>query len=235
MVTFLTIVYIAVALVMVFAILLQSGKGGGLGAALGGGASQSVFGGGGAVDFMTRLTQFCAGAFMVLAMYLAYASAHSGSSFLQENSQEDELTKNQVSGKGEVNYERVGPNPQQLPTAAEGKAKQLAATGQGETLIKSPVNGAPVPTTPEEAPAAIEDAPAATGEAVPAPTGEAVPAPTGEAVPVEDAPAEAAPAQAEAAPTPAEAAPTPAEAVPAPAEPVPAPAPAEPVPAPTGN
>ena len=41
--TFVTIVFVADALVMVLSILLQSGKGGGLGSALGGGASQTVF------------------------------------------------------------------------------------------------------------------------------------------------------------------------------------------------
>ena len=96
MVTFLTVVYILVATVMVLAILLQSGKGGGLGAALGGGASQTVFGGGGGADFMAKLTQVCAAAFMVLAMYLAYASAHSGSDFLQDNSEDDETAKFQA-------------------------------------------------------------------------------------------------------------------------------------------
>ena len=56
--TFVTIVFVVVALVMVLSILLQSGKGGGLGSALGGGASQTVFGGSGGADFISKLTQF---------------------------------------------------------------------------------------------------------------------------------------------------------------------------------
>lgn len=199
MVTFLTVLYVIVATVMVLAILLQSGKGGGLGAALGGGASQSVFGGSGGADFMSRLTQVCAGLFMVLAMYLAYASAHSGSEFLQGASEEDELAKRQVDSDEEVNYERVGPSPLPLPSPEDAAKKREAAAGQGETVIQS-VGG-------EAAPAAIEPAPA---EVPAAPEPAAAPTPT-EAAP-EAAPAEAAPTEApEAAPAeaaPAEAAPT---------------------------
>ena len=50
MTTFITIVYVIGARVRGLSILLQAGKGGGRGSALGGGASQGVFGGGGGAD-----------------------------------------------------------------------------------------------------------------------------------------------------------------------------------------
>jgi preprotein translocase subunit SecG len=204
MVTFLTVVYVLVATVMVLAILLQSGKGGGLGAALGGGASQTVFGGGGGADVMAKVTQICAAGFMILAMYLAYASAHSGSEFLQENSAEDELAKYQAKEGQEVNYEQISGRSQALPSPEEAAKKRAAAAGMGETVLgatedKSAEEAAPAPV---KAPAPAE---------APAPAAEA-PAPTGTPA----APADAAPANAEPTEAPAPAA-VPAEA-PAPAE-----------------
>jgi len=71
--TFLTVLHVTAALFLILVVLLQQGKGGGLGA-LGGGATQ-VFGGGGAGNFMTRLTAICAGIFMLTSMSLAYLSS----------------------------------------------------------------------------------------------------------------------------------------------------------------
>ena len=55
--------------------LLQSGKGGGLGSAFGGGASQQIFGGAGAGNLLTRLTAGFAFAFMALSVWLAFLSS----------------------------------------------------------------------------------------------------------------------------------------------------------------
>ena len=123
--TFITIIYVIVALMMVLAILLQAGKGGGLGSALGGGASQSVFGGGGGADFMAKLTQGFAATFMICAMYLAYASAHAGSEFLEG---QDAGSSEILDANDEINYEALGINPQPLPTPEEGKAMQAKAS-----------------------------------------------------------------------------------------------------------
>jgi preprotein translocase subunit SecG len=123
--TFITIIYVIVAFMMVLAILLQAGKGGGLGSALGGGASQSVFGGGGGADFMAKLTQGFAATFMICAMYLAYASAHAGSEFLEG---QDAGSTEMLDGNDEINFEALGINPQPLPTPEEGKAMQAKAS-----------------------------------------------------------------------------------------------------------
>ena len=85
LVTIVTVIYTVVCLFMILVILLQAGRGG-MGTALGGGASQSVFGGGGSSDVLAKVTQYCAISFMVFAMFLAYAGSHSGSSRLQEKS-----------------------------------------------------------------------------------------------------------------------------------------------------
>lgn len=75
MYTFVSIVYVFVCLFLILVVLLQSGKGGGLGSALGGGASQQIFGGAGAGNLLTRLTAVFAFTFMVLSVWLAFLSS----------------------------------------------------------------------------------------------------------------------------------------------------------------
>src|SRR4029077_14780083 len=76
MVTFLTILYVFVCLFLILVVLLQAGRGGGMGAAFGG-SSQSVFGGAGAGNFLTRLTVVMAALFMLLSATLAFLSSSS--------------------------------------------------------------------------------------------------------------------------------------------------------------
>ena len=97
--------------------LLQAGKGGGLGTALGGGASQGVFGGGGGADFLAKLTQGLAAGFMICAVYLAYASAHTGSSRLADASDDSQM---ELADEDEaVDYEKIGEGtPLPLPDSA---------------------------------------------------------------------------------------------------------------------
>jgi preprotein translocase subunit SecG len=73
--TFLTILYVFVCVFLILVVLLQAGKGGGMGAL--GGGSQTVFGGAGAGNFLTRLTAVSAILFMVLSASLAYLSSTS--------------------------------------------------------------------------------------------------------------------------------------------------------------
>ena len=76
MITFLTVVYVICCIFLILVVLLQAGKGGGMGA-LGGGATQTVFGGAGAGNFLTRLTIINAAMFMTLSATLAYLSSSS--------------------------------------------------------------------------------------------------------------------------------------------------------------
>lgn len=72
--TFVNIIHIFVCLVLMFVVLLQQGKGGGVGSAFGG-ASAQVFGGSGAGNILTRATAICAGIFMLTSVTLAYMSS----------------------------------------------------------------------------------------------------------------------------------------------------------------
>jgi preprotein translocase subunit SecG len=72
--TFLDIVHVSVCVFLMLVVLLQQGKGGGMGAAFGGGAQQ-VFGGRGAGNILTRATAVCAAIFMLTSVSLAYVSS----------------------------------------------------------------------------------------------------------------------------------------------------------------
>lgn len=72
--TFLTILHVFVCFFLILVVLLQQGRGGGMGAGLGGATAQ-VFGGRGAGNFMTRLTAICAVIFMGTSVSLAYLSS----------------------------------------------------------------------------------------------------------------------------------------------------------------
>ena len=80
MAALLVTVHVLVSLFLIFVILLQPGKGDGMGGALGGGGgASSVFGGRGSVTFLSKVTQVCAVIFMLTSLTLAYRSSHSDS------------------------------------------------------------------------------------------------------------------------------------------------------------
>ena len=85
--TFVNVIHVLVCVFLILVVLLQQGKGGGLGA-LSGATARVFFGGRGAGNFMTRLTAICATIFMITSMSLAYLSS-SGDRELRkyENSQ----------------------------------------------------------------------------------------------------------------------------------------------------
>ena len=76
--TLVTILHVLVCFFLVLTVLLQAGKGGGMGAAFGGGTSMgTVFGGSGAGNFLRRLTVAAAVIFMLTSMVLAWMSTPS--------------------------------------------------------------------------------------------------------------------------------------------------------------
>lgn len=134
MTTFVTIIYVAVSLMLVLGILLQSGRGGGLGGISG--ASQQVFGGGGGSDFMGKLTQSFAALFVLCAIYLAYASAHTHSSNLAEASQEVEVD-NDVPLE-EVDWEMIAWGGPAMPLADGGQAPpKVQAEDEAEKAVEA--------------------------------------------------------------------------------------------------
>ena len=72
----LIIIHIIVCIALIMIVLLQTGKGADMGAAFGGGSSQTLFGSTGASTFLSKATTAAAIIFMVTSLGLAYLSSH---------------------------------------------------------------------------------------------------------------------------------------------------------------
>jgi len=83
MYTFIVVVHVLVSVLLIMVVLLQSGKGAGMGAAFGGG-SQTLFGARGQTTFMHKLTAGMAILFMALSVVLATLSASTQSALEEE-------------------------------------------------------------------------------------------------------------------------------------------------------
>lgn len=74
------IIHVIIAIALILIVLLQTGRGSDIGAAFGGGSSQTLFGSSGSSGFMTKLTTIAAVVFMLTSLVLAYSYSHKGSS-----------------------------------------------------------------------------------------------------------------------------------------------------------
>jgi preprotein translocase subunit SecG len=79
------IIHILVCVFLILIVLLQTGKGADIGAAFGGGSSQTLFGSAGPGGFLTKITTGVAIIFMITSIGLAYLSSHrTGASIMKE-------------------------------------------------------------------------------------------------------------------------------------------------------
>jgi preprotein translocase subunit SecG len=120
--TLLDILHIFVCMFLMLVVLLQQGKGGGMGAAFGGGAQQ-VFGGRGAGNILTRATAVCAGIFMLTSVSLAYVSS-SGDRDLKAR-----IVEEQRKGKGNEGTKVKPVKPK--PATSAGAPADSAPGGGG--------------------------------------------------------------------------------------------------------
>ena len=73
-----TVIHLVAAVSIVILVLLQRGKGADMGAAFGGGSSQSVFGSQGSATFLSRITAGLAAVFFISGLSLAYKYTQKG-------------------------------------------------------------------------------------------------------------------------------------------------------------
>jgi preprotein translocase subunit SecG len=125
MLAFFTTIHVLLCIFMIFVILLQPGKDAGMGAALGGGAASSAFGGRGAVTFLTKLTAACAVAFFVTSLGLSLVglktSLVSKSSLVAEQQQKADAEKAGATTPAPADVKAgdvVPPQPAQPPADA---------------------------------------------------------------------------------------------------------------------
>ena len=146
MITFLTVLHVFVCLFLILVVLLQAGKGGGMGIAFGGsGGSQTVFGSSGAGNFLTRLTSITAFLFLVTSLGLAHFSSQQDSKRLQR------LAERKTAEK-KADDQRATKLRMDLDKARESI----------QTTTKTGTPTAPTGTATETAPAAAATKPTAT-------------------------------------------------------------------------
>ncbi len=168
MLYFVSTIHVVLCIFMIFVILLQPGKDAGMGAAFGGGAATSAFGGRGAVTFLGKVTAVCAIAFFVTSLGLSFVG----------------LRKSVATGGSVVG----GGAPK---TAPEKKEAPAPADTQKTETVPAPTGAAPAPTG--AAPAPTGAAPAPTGAEAPAAAAPSGP-PTGDVKPGDATKAAAPPA-----------------------------------------
>jgi preprotein translocase subunit SecG len=81
----LIVIHVIVCVVLIMVVLLQTGKGADMGAAFGGGSSQSLFGSTGASTFLSKATTVSAIIFMITSLSLAYVSTNRTSKSIMTN------------------------------------------------------------------------------------------------------------------------------------------------------
>src|SRR5215468_2076428 len=132
MVIFFTVVHVVLCVFMIFVILLQPGKDAGMGAALGGGAATSAFGGRGAVTFLSKLTAACAGLFFLTSLGLSFVGVRSSV----------------ASGLMAPAPAKSAPAPAQAPLPAAPGSETTTTPGSSAapgTAVPAPTGAAPAP------------------------------------------------------------------------------------------
>ena len=114
MYTFLIILHVLVCLVLILAVLLQSGKAADLAGAFGGMGSQTAFGPRGAATLLSKATTACAVLFMLTSLTLTIiATQRAGPSSVLEESEQEETTEPAGSEQTTQPAAPVEPQPQQ--------------------------------------------------------------------------------------------------------------------------
>ena len=80
------VLHIIVCIALILIVLLQTGKGADMGAAFGGGSSQTLFGSTGASTFLSKATTAAAVVFMLTSLTLAYMSGNQTASTIMQDS-----------------------------------------------------------------------------------------------------------------------------------------------------
>lgn len=168
---FLSVVYVAICLFLIMVVLLQQGRGG-MGTALGGGG-QTVFGGSGAGNFLTRLTTISAAMFMILSATLAWMSS-SGDSALEEAIQQREHANQESLREAAEHSEHDSttptPSTEDSPSSAPSlEEPSLEEPSVGDPSLEAPSLEVPAPSGPATSAPSVAPADQPSGEPPPSP------------------------------------------------------------------
>ena len=131
MTTILIIVHVIVCVALIMIVLLQTGKGADMGAAFGGGGSQTLFGSTGASTFLSKATTGAAIIFMLTSLALAYLSSHrTADSIIQS-------TPAPVEQPASDNQSGTAPQESSAPASSAPAAQGQAAPQQSPEPAKT--------------------------------------------------------------------------------------------------
>ena len=147
MYNFLTGLHVVVCIFLMLVVLLQAGRGGGMGIAFGGsGGSQSVFGSSGGANFLTRMTAVCAFIFFANSLTLAYMSSQSDSRRLQKIAEKkaaekksEDATKAKLASALEKARAAAEKSKSVIPDGGAGGAPATETATEGETTDENPI------------------------------------------------------------------------------------------------
>jgi preprotein translocase subunit SecG len=154
MLTFVTIVHVLLCVFMIFVILLQPGKDAGMGAALGGGAATSAFGGRGAVTFLSKVTGVCAALFFVTSLGLSFVGLKT--SVAAGTAPKPAATAPATPGAtpaGDASGTAAPAGIPGAPASVEQPRENTAPAGEGATGNMVPMPAAPAAPAPGTQPA----------------------------------------------------------------------------------
>ena len=136
MITFLTVIHVIVCMFLILVVLLQAGKGGGMGIAFGGGGgSQTVFGSSGAGNFLTRLTSITAFLFLLTSLTLAHFSSQQDSRRLQRLAERKSVEKK----ADDARAEKLKMDLEKARESVQKSAGGAAVPASSETPLPAPV------------------------------------------------------------------------------------------------
>jgi preprotein translocase subunit SecG len=121
--TILIIVHVIVCVALIMIVLLQTGKGADMGAAFGGGGSQTLFGSTGASTFLSKATTGAAVIFMLTSLALAYLSSHRTADSIIQSTPASVEQPAPATQSGTATQESSAP-AQSAPTTQEQTAPQ---------------------------------------------------------------------------------------------------------------
>lgn len=158
--TLVLIIHLFVCFGLILFILLQTGKGADIGAAFGGGSSQTVFGSTGATTFLSKVTIAAAVIFMCTSFVLTYFAGRSATVVTDRSVMTEQGAGQQVPVSGEGVPAPEGttsvPAKPSAPAPSEGKAPagQPSGTAAPQAAPQA-TEGSPAPAAPAppEAPA----------------------------------------------------------------------------------
>ena len=143
MITLLTVLHVIFCLFLILVILLQTGKGAGMGAAFGGGGSSTVFGPRGAGSFIGKATGVVAALFMITSLSLAFFSSSKSTSLEKralenEDRQSEEVDIADLSDKSPAEETEQEKNVEAALPKVKSDAGAAGATDSGTATADKP-------------------------------------------------------------------------------------------------